>query len=300
MISTQEVAQMLGVAETTVKRWSDEGVIPCVRTPGGHRKFLLKDITAFASLKGYTIVGSQPPPMTPDQRERLEVGVYTKNYARVAEVFREEALQADRDGMLELLLYLHKHQIPFPVIADEVVRPAFDFIGELWQAGKIEVSAEHAASHALADALARMSTEVYRKKPNGMETVCACPEGELHENGLRCAGYGLEFEGWKVHFIGANTPFDTLAAFVDSKKPRLACISAVAPERLKSSGDQWRNLSRFIHGYGGRLLIGGPPFHRNGMKELGFDFVTNSTVAMISYVRDVFEMKPGPKKKAKQ
>lgn len=148
---------MLNVAETTVKRWSDEGIVTCFRTPGGHRKFLLKDITRFAESNGYTIMGTAPPLMTASQREQLDVGVHTKNYDRIAQVFEEEALQADQNGMLESLLYLHKHQISFPLIADEVVRPAFRNIGMLWEQGELEISQEHAASNALSAALERMA-----------------------------------------------------------------------------------------------------------------------------------------------
>ena len=39
VLSTRQVATLLGVGEATVKRWADAGEIECFRTPGGHRKF---------------------------------------------------------------------------------------------------------------------------------------------------------------------------------------------------------------------------------------------------------------------
>ena len=38
---------MLGVSEATVKRWSDAGTLRCFRTPGGHRKFRIRDVKSF-------------------------------------------------------------------------------------------------------------------------------------------------------------------------------------------------------------------------------------------------------------
>jgi len=60
ILSTYEVASMVSVTETTVKRWADEGKLPCAKTFGGHRKFKMKDIIEFAEQYGYPLAGMQP------------------------------------------------------------------------------------------------------------------------------------------------------------------------------------------------------------------------------------------------
>ena len=42
--STAELADMFEVNESTVKRWSDQGHIDCVRTRGGHRRFPIRAV----------------------------------------------------------------------------------------------------------------------------------------------------------------------------------------------------------------------------------------------------------------
>lgn len=39
-----EVARALHVSPKTIIRWANDGLIPCVMTLGGHRRFLRKDI----------------------------------------------------------------------------------------------------------------------------------------------------------------------------------------------------------------------------------------------------------------
>lgn len=46
-LSLSQAARMLGIHPTTLRRWSDEGAIRCLRTPGGHRRFLRRDLDAF-------------------------------------------------------------------------------------------------------------------------------------------------------------------------------------------------------------------------------------------------------------
>ena len=39
-----EAASLLGVRPETLRRWADAGTVPCVRTPGGERRFRREDI----------------------------------------------------------------------------------------------------------------------------------------------------------------------------------------------------------------------------------------------------------------
>ncbi len=44
LITTRAAASLLGVGTTSIKRWADEGTLPCVRTAGGHRRFRRVDV----------------------------------------------------------------------------------------------------------------------------------------------------------------------------------------------------------------------------------------------------------------
>lgn len=42
-----EAAEYLGVHFTTLRRWADAGDVPCIRTPGGRRRFAVADLDQF-------------------------------------------------------------------------------------------------------------------------------------------------------------------------------------------------------------------------------------------------------------
>jgi excisionase family DNA binding protein len=48
-LSLKQASQQLGVHPTTLRRWADNGEIPVMLTPGGHRRFLVSDIERFAA-----------------------------------------------------------------------------------------------------------------------------------------------------------------------------------------------------------------------------------------------------------
>ena len=52
-----QAAKLLGVAQSTVRAWSDAGRLPVFYTPGGHRRFKEDDLHAFLSRNG---AGSRP------------------------------------------------------------------------------------------------------------------------------------------------------------------------------------------------------------------------------------------------
>jgi excisionase family DNA binding protein len=46
-LTMREASSFLGVSETTLRRWTDDGMVSTFRTPGGHRRFRLHDLIFF-------------------------------------------------------------------------------------------------------------------------------------------------------------------------------------------------------------------------------------------------------------
>jgi excisionase family DNA binding protein len=49
-LSVQLAARRLGVSPHTIRRWTDSGVLPCIRTAGGHRRMRRDDVDELANL----------------------------------------------------------------------------------------------------------------------------------------------------------------------------------------------------------------------------------------------------------
>src|ERR671937_963028 len=45
-------AKYLGVAQSTIRKWSDVGRVPTFYTPGGHRRYRRRDLDAFLERSG--------------------------------------------------------------------------------------------------------------------------------------------------------------------------------------------------------------------------------------------------------
>jgi len=299
-LSTLQVANLIKVTETTVKRWADEGEIRCHKTLGGHRKFVMKDIIRFAEEHAYPLAGAIAAPLSKRQAEILEFAVETRNYSKIAALFYEEALQGDRSGVYELLSYLCGHHISLATLGDEVIKAAMIKIGEEWQSGKLEINREHLASNAVIEALILLGPELHRKPSNGLSAVCACAEGDHHQIGLLILARALEAEGWRMRYLGANTPFATLRSFVKSARPDLICVSSTVIEKKKQLLEGLQSIGAAAHSYGATHLVGGFLLGDHAPGEFHCDYISASVHDAMAFIRDRFQLKPGPKRQRQE
>lgn len=59
-LGLSEAAEYLGVHYTTLRRWADEGHVPCIRTPGGRRRFALSDLEQFLEVRRQSALPFSP------------------------------------------------------------------------------------------------------------------------------------------------------------------------------------------------------------------------------------------------
>ena len=103
-----QAAKYLGVAQSTIRKWSDGGRLPAFYTPGGHRRFRRGDLDAF--LAGSRGVASEPHPrvlVVDDDdrlREYLRVNLEMDGYSVREAANAEEGLAALDEEPPDLIL----------------------------------------------------------------------------------------------------------------------------------------------------------------------------------------------------
>ena len=284
-ISTREVADLLTVTDTTIKRWTNSGKLKCVKTLGGHRKYLLSEVENFAKENNISITGITTP-LRKDQREQLGFALYSKNMDKAADIIMEEALQGDREGTFESLLYLVKNRMKLADIVDDIIRPAMEKIGYLWETKKLGIEQEHLATDTIKTALARIVVHFPRQKEKNIKVLLACAEGETHDLGLQALAYELELGGYSIHYLGASTPFKALINSVKTVKPDYifisACVPSISDEDLISG---IKKLAKTSKGINAKLVAGGEYFKSFDKNTISCDMIADSIKESISFIK---------------
>ncbi len=67
---------------------------------------------------------------------------------------------------------------------------------------------------------------------------------EQHELGLIVFGLALRQHGWRITYLGANTPIDTLAAAVEELSPAATVLVALTADKLDPLHERLSELAR--------------------------------------------------------
>jgi excisionase family DNA binding protein len=88
-----QAARFLGVAQSTIRKWSDQGRVPAFYTPGGHRRFRRSDLDTFLARSGPGRQQAGPAVLLVDDDERMRELVRTELEREGYDV--QEAASAD-------------------------------------------------------------------------------------------------------------------------------------------------------------------------------------------------------------
>lgn len=230
-IGTDEAARIAGVGPTAVKRWADQGVLPCIRTPGGHRRFARAEVDALIQARR--------------QQPQAAVGLL-------------DQLLGSEDGhaVEALLLAERARRGAWHLVAAEAALALRD-LGQRWADGRISIVEEHLASERLARALARVAGAL-PLAPGAPRCLLATAEGDEHTLGLSLVELCLREAGWSTLWAGRATPSAELERVVRSGGVRLLALSAAASSTdALSLRRQAQRLGEACAAAGVELALGG-------------------------------------------
>jgi excisionase family DNA binding protein len=106
-----QAAKYLGVAQSTIRKWSDQGRVPAFYTPGGHRRYKRGDLDRFLDRSGPSSAGGGgkgPVVLIVDDDERMReyvrVNLEMEGYTVHEAGDGEEGLQVLEESTPDLVL----------------------------------------------------------------------------------------------------------------------------------------------------------------------------------------------------
>ena len=216
-LKTQQVADALGVSVSTIKRWVDVGSIEATRTMGKHRLVALSSALKFARDEkfptGNLLAMSGHPRVAAIDESLVEALLEALKFGKVGETSEiiQAAFLATRDAVS---------------LADDLIRPLMQRVGQLWLVGAWDVYQEHQATLALANTLTDLISKSPRPGgPRRPLAIGAAPEGDVYTLPCLLGEMVLREVGWDVRNLGPNLPLRSLASAIREYRPKLVFLS---------------------------------------------------------------------------
>ncbi|MBP6630256.1 MAG: helix-turn-helix domain-containing protein [Kofleriaceae bacterium] len=250
-LSPRQVAEAIGVSESSVKRWCDDGAIPTRKTAGGHRRIPIADVVVFLRAQGFD-------PARPDLLG-LPAGAHrdaTRALRDVADRLGTALRAGAAADARALLTGLYLAGQPLTRIGDEVIGPVMAGLGHAWSIGQLEVYQEHHAVEIVRAALFDLGGLI-AVPAAGPVALLASLEGDPYSLAIGLGELILRERGWRAIGLGAGHPAATLVAAVTERQPRLLALSVGhVPDRARLIADV-AALHAATRAAGAALALGG-------------------------------------------
>jgi MerR family transcriptional regulator, light-induced transcriptional regulator len=237
-----ELSRRAGVSPELLRAWERRyDVLRPTRSPGGLRLYSLEDLERVRLMSRHIAEGlaaREAAALAARATIRRAAGAPTGD-SRAASAFDPIAARADLGRAMEAFDEAAAQAVVDELLAaatvdallTDVLLPYLHDLGERWERGDVSVAQEHFASNLLRGRLLGLARGWGRG--GGRRALLACPAGELHDLGLIAFGLALRARAWRVDFLGADTPTESIVETAATTEPELLVVSATTPERLR-------------------------------------------------------------------
>ena len=245
MLRIGELGRRVGASPELLRAWERRyGLLEPARTEGGRRLYSEEDEHRVRAIQAHLESG-----LSAAEAARLALASDTPATPatgsgdalhREREALRQalDTLNADAaHGVLDRVL----GAFTLDTVLAGIVLPYLRDLGERWERGEASVGQEHFASNLIRGRLLALARGWERG--DGPSALVACASGEQHDLPLIMFGLALRNRGWRIVFLGADTPAGTVAETADQLAPTLVVISAVEAEALRREAPALKALA---------------------------------------------------------
>ena len=219
-----ELSRRVGVTPEVLRAWERRyGILSPTRTEGGFRLYgedderrirrMLENLEQGLSAAEAARLARAESPSQPDPVAGTADGSGPPTAVALGEQLRR-ALDGFDDVGAHSVLDRLLGSYPLESVLRDAVLPYLHELGERWAHAEASVAQEHFASALLRGRLLALARDWGRGR--GPHALLACVPGDQHDVGLICFGLALRAHGWRITYLGADTPLRTLLETAES------------------------------------------------------------------------------------
>lgn len=283
LLSPRQVARAIGVSEASLKRWCDKGLLPTIRTAGGHRRIPVNGVVEFLRASGQKLVRPEVlglPPTTGRGSLVIE---------RACAHVRGALLTGDAEQFRRIIfdLYLARH--PASEICDLVIAPAMRAIGDGWEHGEVEVYEERRACEISLRVLHELRSVLLPPAEDAPVAIGGTLEHDPYQLATAMVDLSLREAGWRAESYGSNHPAATLCAAIRDVRPRLFWLSVSA---LPSTGEflsAYSDIYAAARTAGVAVVVGGRALTDDVRQRMEYAAFCDTLRHVVAFARTLYD-----------
>ena len=237
-----ELSRRVGVPVESLRAWERRyGLLAPSPTQGGFRLYGEEDVARVLAMRahlggGLSAAEAARLALAEEVAETAAAPIPitdAKELEAALDRFDETAAQRAVDRLLATLT--------LDVVLRDVLMPYLRELGERWEQGEATVAQEHFASNLVRGRLTALARSWDRG--TGPRALLACAEGELHDLPLLAFGLSLREQGWRINYLGADTPVASVVEAARALAPAAVVISGTTSGAFDESATRLREVT---------------------------------------------------------
>jgi DNA-binding transcriptional MerR regulator len=237
-----ELSRRVGVPVESLRAWERRyGLLAPSRTQGGFRLYGEDDVARVLAMRanldrGLFAAEAARLALAEDVVEHVSSPapvVDASELAAALDRFDEAGAQQALDALFATLT--------IDVVLRDVLLPYLHDLGERWESDEASVAQEHFASNLLRGRLMALARTWDRGA--GPRALLACVEGERHDLPLVGFGLALRGHGWRISYLGADTPVASIVEAARELSPDAVVVSGTVAGAFDAVATQLREVA---------------------------------------------------------
>lgn len=237
-----ELSRRVGVPVESLRAWERRyGLLAPSRTQGGFRLYGEDDVARVLAMRanldrGLFAAEAARLALAEDVVEDVSSPAPVVDASKLAAAldhFDEAGAQQALDALFATLT--------IDVVLRDVLLPYLHDLGERWESDEASVAQEHFASNLLRGRLMALARTWDRGA--GPRALLACVEGERHDLPLVGFGLALRGHGWRISYLGADTPVASIVEAARELSPDAVVVSGTVAGAFDAVATQLREVA---------------------------------------------------------